>query len=154
MSRYSLEASSRATGGGADRATLADYLERQTMRLRAHAHEHGQGQDEIDARCPARNLACRRLLLIGRRHDPEDFLLVRPDEDPHVEQHDRSEPGAYPQGPKAGLQRKGKDDGTRVAEPAQQVNRSRHPGDYRGPAEPQERPRRDVLRDTAAAGSA
>src|SRR5258708_30763078 len=124
------------------------------MYLRAYSNENVQLYDEIDARCTASILACRGLLLIGGRHDPEDFLLVRPDENPHVEQHDRSEPGAYPQGPKAGLQRKGKDDGTRVAEPAQQVNRSRHPRDYRAPAAPQKRPGLDVLRDTGAAGSA
>src|SRR6266481_9073664 len=106
MSRYRLEALGRATGVS-NRATLADYLERQTMRLSAHAHEHGQGQDEIDARCPARNLACRGLLLIRRRHDPEDFLLVRPDEHPHVEQHDSAEPCTDAQGPESRLQRKG-----------------------------------------------
>ena len=34
------------------------------------------------------------LLFVGGRHDPQDLLLIRPNQSPDIEQHNGAEPGA------------------------------------------------------------
>src|SRR5688500_7484827 len=66
--------------------------ERQAVRSRAHAKQHRNGENKVGARGVEGGLARLCLLLVRGLHDAEDFLLIRPDEDPHIEQHDRAQP--------------------------------------------------------------
>src|ERR1700730_1932855 len=93
----------------------APRLERQSVHLTTHAHQHRQRQDEVDARRPGRNLARRSLLIVGRRYDAENFLLVRPDENPTIEQHDGAEPCADADRTHSRLQRERLENAAQVA---------------------------------------
>src|SRR5262249_49618957 len=75
-------------------ASTLRKTERHAVSGRGHAEQQRDREHEVDARRGAGNLARFRLLFVGRGHDAEDFLLVRPDEDPHIESHDRPEPCA------------------------------------------------------------
>ncbi len=69
----------------------------------------------------------------------EDLLLIRPDQRPHVEQHDGAEPRADADAGHAVAQRE------RVAELIAEQRGAGKPGHDRRPAEEQQRARRDVL---------
>ena len=73
--------------------------------------------------------------------EAKNLLLVRPDQHPDVEQHDGSQPRAHADAGHALAQGKG------VDELIAQQRRAGEPGDDRGPAEVQQRPRRNVLGD-------
>src|SRR5688572_6188050 len=113
-------------------------LERQAVRGARHAKQHRDREYVVDARCVERRLARRRLLLVGGGLEAEDLLLVRPDQDPDVEQHDRAEPGADADDELVGVELVAAVSERECTERARagEIPESRQPGDDRGPPEP------------------
>ena len=112
---------------------------------RHHEEQHGQREHRIGARCQEGDAAGFGFLLVARLHDAEDLLLVRPDQHPDVEQHDRAQPRPDPDRHVRLLQEE-----ECIEEMTAQDRGTRQPGDQRRPAEVQQRSWRDVLGDAGA----
>src|SRR5271165_2223366 len=100
MSSARAAATCRGKSAGADtdeRTGPVIYLnpsEGQTVHRSHHAHQHRNGQQKVGPRGIQGDLARLGLLLIGGWHDPQNFLLVGPDQSPDIEQHDGAQPCA------------------------------------------------------------
>ena len=117
-----------------------------TRAARDHEEQHGDGQHGIGAggeEGDARGLGLGGV--IGR-DDTQHLFLIGPDQHPHVKEHNRAEPGTDADGSGRALEHEG------VAEAdagALEVVGAQDPGRERGPAEPKQRLRRDVLGDAS-----
>jgi hypothetical protein len=98
-------------------------------------------QHRVEARGEECRAAGLRFLFVAGLHDAQDLLLVRPDQHPHVEQHDGAEPGADADGAHAVTQQEG------VDELRPEECGAGDPGHHGGPAEEQQCARGDVLGD-------
>src|SRR5258708_1033341 len=87
-------------GGGRWRPRRACRFLREHRRVeevrRRHEEEHRDRQRRVGPRGEERDAARLVLLVVGRRNDAEDLLLVRPDQRPDVDQHDGAQPRADP----------------------------------------------------------
>lgn len=72
----------------------ADGLHKEAVMSTDHAHEHGDRQHRVSARCHERRRFGAGNLLGSGLDYAEDFFLVRPDQDPDIEQHDGAHPRA------------------------------------------------------------
>src|SRR5688500_6240383 len=71
-----------------------------------HEEQHGDGEHGVGPRCEERHSTRFSFFRIGRRHQAQYLFLVRPDQHPDVEEHDRAEPGSYSDRIKRTIQQK------------------------------------------------
>src|SRR5438552_5211002 len=111
---------------------------------RSHEEQHRYRKHRIGPRGEKRKTARLVLFLVGGRFHAENLLLIRPDQRPDIDQHDRSQPGAYPDSRHSSPQPK------RIDELVAEQCGAGKPGNDSSPAKEKKRPRGDVLADAGS----
>ena len=122
-----------------------------------HAHDERNRQQRVGSRSHQRDVFRFRNFICARLDHAEDLFLIRPDEYPNVERHDRAQPraDAYRHCVRvAALRIHSEHEGIVEHAAMRQKCGTRQPGNNSTPTEPGKCARRDVLRDARSARTA